>query len=287
MKCPNDLSSTGESLMSGSVYSGQKFNVSVKALSYLGHELAGYSGTYLQQHPITLAAFAKPGSDTSQPVGGFDDAKALLINSVDGDGNLARLLSYSLPNAFTNTNPRSLKWTAPTPIYLRATAAEQTVNALGQPTAISVTSKDQGFESGVTVLSGRLLLANAFGSELLKLPVGVTAQYWTGSGWENNTVDNSSLIKVAATFSQCQNRLSTVASGAANCKPALALIPASSFSLTNGAGKLWLQPPGTGNNGSGYMDITANGSDPALPGTLGRVTFGIYKSPLIYIREVY
>jgi uncharacterized repeat protein (TIGR01451 family) len=292
MQCPADLTATGENMMRGAVYSGQPFPVAVKPMSYLGKELAGYVGAYGKT--VTLEAFSKPAALTAPAAGKFNCGQgALTINPVT-EGFPTALPAHCFATAFSNTAPRALNWSPPTPVYVRASAPEEVITLdPASPTgtshaSISVTSREVGFEAGVTVLTGRLLVANAFGSELLKLPVGLTAQYWTGSGWENNTGDNGTTVGGTAAFTQCVKGLSLAArAGAANCQPALALVPAQQVKLVNGAGKLWLRAPGAGFTGSGYLDLTNLGSPPWLPSTLGRVTFGIYKSPLIYIREVY
>jgi hypothetical protein len=122
-------------------------------------------------------------------------------------------------------------------------------------------------------------LANAFGSELIKLPVKLTAQYWTGSAWENNSEDSDSVLPASAAFTSCKGALNT---GGGACVP---LVPLNSVSLAKGAGTMWLQAPGAGKTGSASMQLKTTPS--WLPSTIGRVTFGVYKSTFIYIREVY
>jgi hypothetical protein len=129
-------------------------------------------------------------------------------------------------------------------------------------------------EGGLKVVTGRVQLANAFGSELLRLPVRLTAQYWTGSVWENNGDDSDSALPASATFTSCKGKLVCGA-----------LVPQNPVTLVDGAGTMWLQAPGAGNTGSAFMQL-AN-TPPWLPSTIGRVTFGVYKSRFIYIREVY
>jgi MSHA biogenesis protein MshQ len=56
--------------------------------------------------------------------------------------------------------------------------------------------------------------------------------------------------------------------------------------LVHGKGRLILQAPARGTVGS--VDYTLDSVDaPWLPSTQARATFGLYKSPLIYLREVY
>jgi uncharacterized repeat protein (TIGR01451 family) len=294
-QCPPDAASTGENMMRGAVYSKMPFEVTVRPMSYLGHELAGYAGGY--RKAVTLEAVSRPGAATPPAAGKFNCESGALAISPTQEGLPRATPAHCFTNAFSNAAPRALNWSPPTPVYVRASAQEQvTAPVPANPAAsafVTVTSRDVGFESGVTVLAGRLLVANAFGSELLKLPVGVTAQYWTGAAWENNIIDNSSVIDGSAVFTLCLRGLSASARvGALNCRPELALVDAQQVTLARGVGKLWLKAPGAGFPGSGNMDLTRHGQPPRgspdwLPSTFGRVTFGIHKSPLIYIRELY
>lgn len=53
--------------------------------------------------------------------------------------------------------------------------------------------------------------------------------------------------------------------------------------------KLQLGAPGAGNNGSADLQLLAptNPSSLYLPSAKAQATFGIYKSPVIYLRELY
>ena len=148
---------------------------------------------------------------------------------------------------------------------------------------------------------GRLRMLNAYGSELLALPVPLEAQYWTGSYYATNTLDSSTLITPS----------SIVMGNYRNALVACKTLLAPSAAVTLVAGKmpspgLMLSAPGTGNAGSVDLSLnlgaTASGSNcftatastataASLPwfGTnpTARATFGIYKSPLIYRRENY
>jgi hypothetical protein len=56
--------------------------------------------------------------------------------------------------------------------------------------------------------------------------------------------------------------------------------------LKDGAGAIVLAAPGRRNTGSAWLQVNAENLS-YLPSTRARAVFGIYKSPLIYIREVY
>ena len=69
------------------------------------------------------------------------------------------------------------------------------------------------------------------------------------------------------------------------CKSALLGVTANSLlPLKEGVATFWLRAPGAGNSGSAEYQM----NDPAwLPSTTGRAVFGVYKSPLLYLREMY
>lgn len=135
---------------------------------------------------------------------------------------------------------------------------------------------------------GRLRLQNAYGSELLDLPVPLLAQYWNGSAWVQNADDSCTTITAptsGAGLTFYPSQLSSKTTATVN----------STGKLASGDAGLKFSKPGLGN--SGYVDITIplalqpwlqfpwKGAGNVDPGA--RATFGIYKSPLIYRRENY
>jgi MSHA biogenesis protein MshQ len=133
---------------------------------------------------------------------------------------------------------------------------------------------------------GRIKMANAHGSELLPLPISVTAQYWkdTTSGWVNSSTDNLSKFATSALqYSSCQ-KLSASSTWPTTCPPPTTVSPASVV-FVNGLGSFILSDPGTA---TGSVDLIT--STPGyLPSNTARVTFGVYKgnSEFIYLRENY
>lgn len=138
---------------------------------------------------------------------------------------------------------------------------------------------------GTLLRYGRLSLQNAYGSELLPLPVPLTAEYWNGNGWAINTDDSCTPLTAPANGSGLALNLASSGSTTA----------ALSSPLLSGDAGLSLSAPGETH--TGYVDITidspawldfkwdgVNDSNPA-----SRATFGIYKgnSKFIYIRELY
>lgn len=147
---------------------------------------------------------------------------------------------------------------------------------------------------------GRLNFSNAYGSELLPLRFNVEAQYWTSNNtYQRNTADGCSNVApqsfVMNNYTQNLAACETVISGGGT--------------MVSGQRAMTLSKPGAGNSGS--VNLSAN-----LDGTTGvgintctsatqtsasamnlpqfgavdvtrRATFGVYKSPMIYLREAY
>lgn len=128
---------------------------------------------------------------------------------------------------------------------------------------------------------GRMKLSNAHGSELLKLPIGVLAQYWNGTTYVTNALDNNSTFAPTdVIFSNYQKNL--------NSGETSVVTPPASVVFTGGAAGYRLSAPGAGNNGS--VDMTVNALSAYLPsGNAARATFGVYKgsNSFIYLRENY
>ncbi|QRX83435.1 DUF6701 domain-containing protein [Glaciimonas sp. PAMC28666] len=148
---------------------------------------------------------------------------------------------------------------------------------------------------------GRLKMQNAHGSELLALPVPLEAQYWTGSYYVTNTADSCTVIPASSiTMSNYQKQLVA-------CETQLA--PTGNSTLAGGklpGAGLVLTKPGGGNVGSVDLSVnlgaTATGNScvsavqsaataAKIPwfgvNPAARATFGLYKSSIIYQREMY
>lgn len=155
-----------------------------------------------------------------------------------------------------------------------------------------------GVSSGNEFRYGRLKLGNAHGSELLNLPIPIQTQYWNGTSFVTNTVDNCTTL-VANNI-----KLTTLPAG----------VSASLGVFASGIGSLTLSPPTTAAKVA--VDLCVDlGTDPAggtvcaaatsanlphlqglwAPGTSynndpgARATFGVYKgaNEFIYLRENY
>lgn len=149
----------------------------------------------------------------------------------------------------------------------------------------SVTDPDSVAFSGSTSTSetkiryGRLFMQNVYGSELLALAVPLEAQYWNGLSYIRNQQDNCTTVPAASiSLSNYRNNLAA-GETLINYASGVGL-------MSNGTEKfLRLSKPGAGNNGS--VDLTLSLSSIPWFGTnpISRATFGIYKTPVIYMRE--
>lgn len=297
MGCPT----VGLAKVNGAVYSRQPFKASIAALDENGSKLLNFDNTIFPGliPKITLAAVNQPGTGaafTAVNERGFTDTAAATM-SRDVRFSLGPLFNLGAP--FTTT-PASNGRLAPTAVYLRATAPD--VRAGINPATNAVVSANvaissvqsevaESEEGGIMVISGRLAVSNAMGSELLKTPIPMNAQYWTGSSWENNSsFEHKTVLATGqATFSSCRNTLSLRgATGANNCNTQLVKsTETATLAVATGSTRFTLAPVGAGQYGNFRMWMDTRAAAEWLPSTYGQITIGAYRSPVIYIREVY
>jgi len=161
------------------------------------------------------------------------------------------------------------------------------------------------FDSGNDIRFGQLVLSNAHGSELLKLPVPIETRFWNGSGFARNTADACTQLAAAhVALSGWKRDLNA-------CETSVSL----SGRFNAGRGSLRFSAPGAGNTGSVDLTLqlgaTASGSTcaggatlaPALQSWLqgrwtggdydqnpaARASFGLHRGSksLIYLREMH
>lgn len=276
------------------VYSGQPFFM--KVLAYNGASptpalTLNYAGTLAKA--ITISAWTAAGGELPPTGGvlGWSGADPKFAFTA-GTGILAApiakppdVLKANLPSfTFSKAYPESD--IPPATIYLRADDADK-VSSLRSVKSSSV-------EAPLTVVSGRLLVANAYGSQNSPLPIDASAQYYMPSGYVFNpklnavsgtTVDNQ--IK----FDKCLKALDTSGNGGETCpgKPTLTVANTNDvLTLANGKGKFRVAAPTPTLTGIGSVRISLGSLFDYLPSTFGRATFGVYRSgPVIYTREVH
>lgn len=174
------------------------------------------------------------------------------------------------------TTPPASNVTAPLPIaFVQAIAAPGTVPVCARDSD-GVNSHGQ-IQATLNIRNGRLWISNAYGSELLPLPIPLRAEYYDGTRWALNAADNCTSLPVPGNGSGLDMHLLSGGSTTASLNSPL---------LAGNAG-FRLSAPGAGH--TGYVDITiaapdylkaAGGSNPAA-----RAAFGMRKTPLIYRRE--
>ncbi len=142
---------------------------------------------------------------------------------------------------------------------------------------------------------GRLRITNTLGSEMLALPVPLTAQYWNDAGFVTNTDDNCTVLTAPALTFYAQSADNHLASGETTAS--------FNATLTAGNGNLRFSAPGVGN--FGFLDLSVaapawlqynrDGVDQAGDGNLfddnprARAAFGKRKGSdkVIIRREIY
>ena len=287
MNCPINVS--------GAAYSSQAFAATVIPMSAGNTQMRNFIGVLAR--PVTLAAYDQPGGATPNPSNGGLSANSIAVAAMLPYLPIGAMPMYTLPQSFSQAfappppappvPPVARNWSAPTPIYLRASISESVAAPNGVTSPINVVisslrpSGTASTEGGVTVISGRLALENPHGSELQKMPVKAEAQYWAATGrWESSASDKVSTLQTAGiSFANCQPRLSPCSTSV------LGVYAPGSQTMNNGIVTFWLKAPGITREGSAEFQM----NNPAwLPSTVSRAVFGVYKaSPVIYVREMY
>ena len=252
--------------------------------------------TYSGQPIAVVTVNAMDGASTASVTPNYQGAFARPVTLSDGNGstagafsaNVIAAASFSAGSAtaapvFTFTSTK----TAPLTLALRASDGEVS---------------SSGFAEGAAeIRSGRLRLLNAYGSELLDLPVSLEAQYWTGNYYVTNAADSCTVVPASSiimgnyvkNLNACETQLSPVGnlvfSGGRPVSPGVKLIKpgvgnAGSVNLTVNVGAA---PAGKTCVGASESNATA-GSIPWFGANpVSRATFGVYKTPIIYMRENY
>lgn len=227
---------------------------------------------------ITVPAYLTGRLDTSLPASGsFSTGNAAIIAPL----SIARCTAVTCP---ANTNPnREDGPYAALDIGIAPVDSDGVTMDVFDLDADATAGNDHALIGTTEARFGRMKLANAHGSELLPLPVTVTAQYWDGTAYVFNTLDGESAFASAdVTFGNYTKNLN-----AANYpnSGATAVTPASVV-FTGGAANYQLAAPGANKNGSVDMNVNVY---TYLPSNTARATFGVYKgaNQFIYQRENY
>jgi len=281
----------------GAVYSGQPFDVTVEAYNANNNLVQNFNGDWYRD--ITLTAVRANGDVATatplttptgtvpvvigKPAKVTDPATKLDTYPVQGRAR------FALANAYVDTQPGAAV-SEPRTIFVRAAAN------LGSTTSeIVISSLRSGDEvsedGGMLVLNGRLKLPNALGTDTLVTPLGLRAEYFAGAaGWLFNpgfadspgggvTAGEVAVLACGGKFLDAGEVCANVIGAAGPAR-----IP-----MAAGKGVLRLRAPGKRAGGaarSGTVTLRYNAWT-WLPSTTGRITFGSYRTPVIYVRELY
>jgi MSHA biogenesis protein MshQ len=243
----------------GMAYSGQKFSLTVSAMNAGNNVTTNYFAGSGFANAVTLAAYTALGGSTS-----LSSVGTLSVTSETAfvAGTLLAGTVTDTSEIFTFTTIPTI----PTDIFIRATDTVDGVSSLRTPSATSI-------EGGIAVVSGRVKVSNAYGSDLLPLQLLTTAQLYNASSyWVTSLNDSLTTLTLPSSYN--------VGTGTTTAT----MSPASGM-MASGMLTINLSKP---SNGSGSVTITP-GAPSYLPLTPGTATFGIYKgnNSIIYMRENY
>ncbi|GJJ02235.1 hypothetical protein RugamoR64_27730 [Duganella rhizosphaerae] len=271
MSCPASVT--------GMAYSRQPFATRVTAYNLQGAVTLNYRRTLARA--VQLSAWSAPGTTTTANPPAAPAGAALSANNLAATDFVMGVASasplYTLPNAFVATAPYANNWVPPTMVYVRAAET-------GTPNDGVSSLRSGAAEGGVAVVAGRLFVPNAYGSSSLSVALALGAQYYGQStvggatvlAWRNNASDSVTALTPASNFQYASCLLAC---------PTLAPNSAASLTMRLGAATAALKAGST--TGKSGANVTVVNGPVWLPTSQGRVTFGVYRSPVIFLREVY
>ncbi|WP_219117393.1 polymer-forming cytoskeletal protein [Janthinobacterium sp. UMAB-56] len=271
------------------VYSGQPFDLRVKARNAADATTVNYDGrAKALMAPVTLQGLAPADEKIvfppAAPAGSrlTDGSSAqTTVKEVALDkftlGIATQSIAYRFPGAYA-VPAGTIALAPPTGVRFRASSTYASGDVVSSGPAAPRT------EGELTVLTGRIMVPNSYGSERLPIRLPVQVQYWN-NGWLGNVSDSVTQFGHAGvTLANCNKGLT---SGAGACNGILK-VQDGTYVFKQGVlpppqGQLLLLAPGV----AGSVDVSVSGL-PYLPSTLGRAVFGVFKSgPVIYLRELY
>lgn len=248
------------------------------------------SFTYAGQSftPFQIAAYKVDGTKgvglTKNYTANFANAITLLDANAVSDGSLssASIAGGAFTHGIYSSSELSYSFSStlhqPSTIQLRATEA----NGGDGVTSLQATPVE-----GITeVRSGRVRLLNAFGSELLDLPMTMRAEYWqdASNGWQPNIADSCTAATLSLSPTDTTCILDAGTSSGSSCS--IATVAAKQYKEKGaldftGDFNLWLKAPGSGNTGP--VDVIADvpvwlqhNWTGNIDNPKGRAMFGIY-----------
>jgi len=208
-----------------------------------------YSGNLFKLTAATVA-----GQAWSAAGGSVTAVGALPAVSVSDLGNGSASLTFDVGDPASGGGLAFARAAPAAPFDASLTLAASVADSEGvvhagnpfQHSGIAFDDGNAGTTNDAQMRFGRLRLANAVGSELLPLPLPLTAQFWNGQGYVSNSADNCTAISSPSLTFFSQTADNQLAGGETT----------GSFNATlvAGNGNLWFSAPGAGN--FGFMDLT-------------------------------
>lgn len=315
----------GACLAGGFTYTGQPMGYGTAPSLTIKPMNAASGGSVTQNYRVAFQKLAAADVAITAPTAdatrlGVDATNKTLLSASMTTGTLVNssgTMTYTLNagDQFTytrNANAMVAAYTNTIPLIATA-VAEAEVSAAGSLVPLPQTMSP----TGVSLRYGRARMLNAYGSELLDLPVVFKTEYLSSvipnQVWSLNSADSCTNTSVAFVSKStvditthtcvlepgnnsgkgCAVALSSAQTNRRYLESGVTGIDSGGIAGFAGNFNLWLKAPG--NTRAGSIDITAtvdswlqypwSGSTPTNP--VARATFGVYKSPLIYRRENY
>jgi len=291
-------------------YSGQSFNYQTAPQLTVTAYSTSSPSTITQNYTGDFAKLASTDFSVVTPTTDATQLGADGINRVQliwspMAANLTDNNNGSLTFEFGNDNYRYLHQ-ANSAIAEFTNAVDLTFTAINDSDGIGTQALPQVLQaSGETIRFGRLAIASNHGSELVPLPINITAEYFNGLNWVANLADQCTTLNLTTDLQvanpqtasgswQTGNTTMTISSGTTTATLS------HNGPLLNGQAMLTLSAPGEDN--IGYDDIRSQLSttNPWLLGDYdsdgnyddeptGRASFGLFKGSdnIIFRRELY
>ncbi len=292
-------------------YVGQPFSyTAAPVINFTARALAGettqnYSGSFFKMTSASLAdpvyAATSGSLDTSGLPGGASDPAVASLGS--GEGTLTFSSGSGL---FFTKGSETAPFDAEVSLAQAVTDLDG-VAASSNPVRFGVVGGIL-FNSGAEMRYGRLAISNAYGSELIDLPMQLQSEYYASSaaGFLPNTGDACTTPVTITLGAYTENLgsgdtcvMDTGSPGSSGAGCAAAALPGKQFRVppTGGDFNLYLAAPGAGDDGSvnvtadapSWLEYDWNSGSSGLEDPTGTAVFGIFegRNKVIYTRELY
>ncbi|PLX83698.1 MAG: hypothetical protein C0618_12300 [Desulfuromonas sp.] len=247
-------------------------SIIIEALAVDGSRTQNYQGDYFKMTAADIA-ISNPTADkveTTQPISIIRTGESLLSN---GDGTMTYLFGT---DGITYTKQS----TATPPLSTPQFDFEVTSLTDSDPPTATAVSEMVPVSGGTEFRYGRLNAEHTYGPETEPLDIIATAEYWDGSQWQPNPLDNVSTFQYIKT----ETDITTVED-----ENGVLVAPASTdLTITSGLGTLTLTPNVDAGDPGGSVDVTLlpqgwlnfdwdNDVSTVDSGPTVTVTFGIYR----------